>query len=97
MPTREMGEWMLRGAVKPLWPRRLEMMMAQVCLWLARGQGHGHLTMADFDLFAEKSISARDAASRVTDNAMVISALAGGVGVKMLGQGRRKPKVEALH
>lgn len=91
MTTRELDEWAIRATIKPLWPRRLELMLAQVCLWLARSSGQD-LQLSSLDFFSEQTIERRGATARASDNAMMVAGIAGGVGVRVLGQGRRKPR-----
>lgn len=74
--------WFARG--KPLWPRRLELMLAQLTSLVAQVHGNKH-TLQDMDLFdprAEQNASLDAAAESLADLA--------GAGLRKLGQGRKK-------
>ena len=91
MTTRELDEWAIRATIKPLWPRRLEMLLAQVA-WLISSSHGGDAAFPTFDLFDEQTIERRSSTALATDNAMKMAGIAGGVGVRVLGRGRRKCK-----
>lgn len=74
--------WQSRG--KPLWPRRLELLLAQLTAVLAQVNGNKH-TLHDMDLFdpqAEQRAALSEAAEALADMAVA--------GVRRLGQGRKK-------
>jgi hypothetical protein len=91
---RELGEWMVRG--KPLWPRRLEIMLAQVAAVAAQTAGN-KVSLADFDLFATRTDDGPgETLPTAESGAQALSALAGGgVGVRVLGSKRRQQDKEA--
>lgn len=81
----ELTQWAVRG--KPLWPRRLELMLAQLTLVLAKVHRNKHVELADFDLFAPQV----DAPPmKAEEGAAAMGAIAGGVGVRLLGKKRRE-------
>jgi hypothetical protein len=49
---RELSEWAARD--KPIWPRRLELLMAQVSFVLAKVNGNKDAQLEDFDLFRHR-------------------------------------------
>lgn len=78
--------WQCRG--KPLWPRRLELLLAQLASVLAQVNGNKH-SLQDMDLFdprAEQRAALGEAAEAMADIAVV--------GLRKLGQGRRRNNVE---
>lgn len=82
MSEYEFNLWWSRG--KPLWPRRLELMLAQLTSMLAQVNGNRH-TLQDVDLFdprAEQRTQLGEAAESMADLA--------GAGVRKLGQGRKR-------
>lgn len=74
----------------PLWPRRLELMLAQLALVVARHHGNKKVKFSDFDLFAERE---KNATMTPEHGAIMLGTMAGGVGFRKLGQGR-KTKVQ---
>jgi hypothetical protein len=75
---RELALWMVRG---PLWPRRIELMLAQLTAVLA--QVHGNRKgLGDFDLFGTRP-------QATADTAGAGMAMLAGAGLRKLGQGRR--------
>lgn len=83
---REISERLALG--KPLWPRRLELMLAQLTAVLTQVHG-GQYTMTDFDLFRAPERTAAPPLA-ANDGAEALSAMAGGVGVRVLGKKRRQ-------
>lgn len=85
MTERELGQWLRYAAQKMLPQRRLELYLAQIALWVARSAGYSDYTLRDF-IF--------DAPPRPSDTAQTgaaaIGAIAGGVRVIKLGQGRKR-------
>ncbi len=76
--------WQERCRGKPLWPRRLELLLAQLASVLAQVNGNKH-SLQDMDLFdprAEQRAALSEAAEAMADIAVV--------GLRKLGQGRRK-------
>lgn len=82
MTEYEFGLWQRRG--KPLWPRRMELMLAQLTSMLAQVNGNNH-TLRDVDLFdprAEQRTQLDEAAESIADLS--------GSGIRKLGQGRKR-------
>jgi hypothetical protein len=82
---REVAEWALRG--KPLWPRRLELMLAQLTSVVAQVAGN-KVSLLDFDLFAPPPLEGP--ALSAESGAQALGSIAGGVGVRVLGKKRKK-------
>lgn len=82
MPEAELGLWMRRG--KPLWPRRLEILLAQVTSVLAQVNGN-KVAISDFDLFDESNLINPELGAAAESLADIT-----GAGVRKLGQGRKK-------
>lgn len=79
LPEQELSLWMVRG---PLWPRRIELLLIQLTNLLARVNGN-KTSMSDFDLFDKpQGGQADEAANDIAEIA--------GMGVRKLGQGRKK-------
>lgn len=74
--------WQSRG--KPLWPRRLELMLAQLTAVLAQVNNNKH-TAQDFDLFDPRA----EQRVRLDEAAEAIAGLSG-AGLRKLGQGRKR-------
>lgn len=85
MSEREFRFWQAYRARKMLPARRLEVYLAQIASTIARTAGNATLTVEDFILKEDKPMPKTTA----RDGAMVISALASGPGVRLLGQGRK--------
>lgn len=80
MPQQHFAAWAARG---PLWPRRLEWMLAQLTTVLAQVHGNKRV-MADFDPFSptqQRNLETNEAAQAMSS----IS----GSGIRKLGQGRK--------
>lgn len=83
---------MVRG--RPLWPRRLEVLLAQVAAVVAKTAGN-KVELVDFDLYAppppdEQPLEAEEGAK-------ALAVLGGGVGVRHLGSKRRQLEQEQAH
>ena len=89
---RELSEWMVRG--KPLWPRRLELLLAQLTAVLAKVNGT-KVEIGDFDLFSDERIRP-PAATSAEEGAQALGVLSGGLGVKVLGRKRKERERAAL-
>lgn len=87
MTLREMTE---RAVVGPVWTRRLEMLLAQVAMVIARCNGND-VSLADMDLFAKPAEQPEMSSG---DGAAALGVIAGGVGVRVLGS-KRKAKLKA--
>jgi hypothetical protein len=86
----EVSQWMVRR--KPLWPRRIEMLLAQIAWVLARANGAKRAQLRDFDLFGKAPPGAGvegDAGGLAMSSAQAFSA-ASGAGIRLLGQGRKR-------
>lgn len=82
MPEAEFQLWHARG--KPLWPRRLELMLAQLTSLLAQVNGNKH-TLQDMDLFDPKA----EERLRLDEAAEAVASMTG-AGLRKLGQGRAR-------
>lgn len=82
MPEAEFRMWLARG--KPLWPRRLELLLAQLTSVLAQVNGNKHTTQ-DFDLFDPRA----DQRATLNEAAEAVASIAG-TGLRRLGQGRKR-------
>ena len=82
MSEAELGLWMRRG--KPLWPRRLEILLAQLTSVLAQVNGN-KTSVVDFDLFEESSLLNPELGAAAESLADMV-----GAGIRKLGQGRKK-------
>lgn len=89
LPERELAEWMLRG--KPLWTRRVEILLAQVAMFIARSTGNADFELADADLFRRREPEAPQTAEMA---AVVIDSMVSGAGVIVLGRGRKAEQQE---
>lgn len=87
MTEREFGRWAQYAARRMLPTRRMEMHHALASLTLARINGNTELTLSDF-LFDEKQVKQLT----TEQGAMALGSIAGGVGVRKLGQGRKPQK-----
>lgn len=79
---------MRRG--KQLWPRRLEVMLAQLTSVIAQVNGN-KTSLRDFDLFEESNLISQELGAAAESLADI-----SGAGVRKLGQGRKKWQLEAL-
>lgn len=89
LTERELSEWGLRG--KPLWPRRLELLLAQLTAVVAQVAGN-KVSLVDFDLFAPPPVEGP--ALSAESGAHALGSIAGGVGVRVLGKKRKKGAVD---
>jgi len=89
LPERELIEWRLRG--KPLWTRRIEVLVAQVAMFIARSTGNADFELADADLFGPReAVEIPDAQTA----AVAIDAMAGGAGFVVVGKGAQPQEPE---
>jgi len=85
---RELDEWALRR--KPLAPRRVERMLAMVCMFLARNAGAKDYTVSDADVFSKASLDELYAPPQTGEEmANDFAASVGGLRVVMLKKHRR--------
>ena len=77
LPDSELREWSQRR--KPLWPRRLEIMMAQGAVFTARSYGQ-NLELDKADLFSQTNLEGVPDGT-VEDMAQTFSTIAGGARV----------------
>ncbi|HVJ19448.1 MAG TPA: hypothetical protein VM686_28710 [Polyangiaceae bacterium] len=89
LPERELMEWRLRG--KPLWTRRLEVLLAQVAMFIARSTGNSDFELEDADLFGRREPEVIPDAQTA---AVAIDAMAGGAGFVMVGKGTQPQEPE---
>lgn len=75
----EFEQWCLRG--KPLWPRRMEILLLQLTAMVGWCNGNKDLRMGDLDPFKQQDAE--------TEAAVQFMAEASGAGIRRLGQGRK--------
>lgn len=89
MAERELDEWALRR--KPLAPRRVERMLAMICMFLARNAGAKDYTVSDADVFSKASLDELYALPQTGEEmAEDFAASLGGVKVLMLKKHRKQ-------
>lgn len=82
MPERELDEWALRR--KPLAPRRVERMLAQICAFIAWSTGNKDYAVADADLFSHANLELMSAPPQSGEEMVQDFAIAhGGLRIKM--------------
>ena len=87
MTEREFREWQIRGE---LWPRKMEVMFAQLTAVLAQVNSNNR-SLDDFDLFKHRPDV--KPVQNTEQSAALIGAMAG-VGFRKLSQGRKKKDMQ---